>query len=80
MKVREPMAKIFLEFTTEPGLDENLIEKKRWPEHVLFVRHAIEGKNYMLVMVKDHGQWSVMCAPGQFPIDMLLEDKPANQH
>jgi hypothetical protein len=76
-KLREPFAKIFLGLTTEPGLDENLINKKRWPEHLLFVRHAIEGKNYMFIMVKDHGQWSVMCAPGVIPIDEMLEHKPS---
>jgi hypothetical protein len=52
--------------------DDGTAEKLKngtWPERSLFLRDTIADKPYVMMLVKNNGKWSVMCAPGQLSLE-----------
>jgi len=67
--VSETQAMIELASAVSDDGTADKLKNGTWPERSLFLRHELAGKPYAMMLVKNNGKWSVMCAPGQLSLE-----------
>jgi len=62
--VTRRQAKLLLLLAVDDASTLDQLEKDRWPDRWIFLRHRIGSRDYILMLVRDAGKWSVMNQPG----------------